>query len=181
MKFNAHSELEGKHAFLSPSSYHWLNYDDDKLIFRYQSVSAKERGTRLHSLAAECISLGVRLRGTGTLASFVNDAINYRLIPEQSLYFSKYCFGTADAIGFSRMWLRIHDLKTGETPAKMEQLWIYAALFCLEYGFLPGEIGIETRIYQNDEIVVDNPDATVIVPIMDKIRYFDRLLRSLDD
>ena len=29
--------------------------------------------------------------------------------------------------------LRIHDYKSGITPAKMDQLMIYAALFCLEY------------------------------------------------
>ena len=35
MKWNDHHELEGTHAFLSASQYHWLNYTDDILIDRY--------------------------------------------------------------------------------------------------------------------------------------------------
>ena len=65
--------------------------------------------------------------------------------------------------------LRIHDLKTGATPAHIEQLLIYAAFFCLEYRIKPGEIDIELRIYQNDEILYHKPEADEILPIMDKI------------
>ena len=39
----------------------------------------------------------------------------------------------------------------------MEQLLIYAALFCLNYGIRPGDISFELRIYQNNEINVCNP------------------------
>ena len=38
----------------------------------------------------------------------------------------------------------------------MEQLLIYAAYFCLEYGFKPRDIDIELRIYQNDEVLIHN-------------------------
>ena len=180
MRFNKHSELKDKHAFLSPSSYHWLRYSDEKLYERFEKVNAKERGTKLHALANDCITMGVKLKGCGTLASYVNDAIGYKMQPEQPLFFSEYCFGTADAISFRKNQLRIHDLKTGETPANVDQLMIYAALFCLEYGIKPGEIKIELRIYQSNEVMIFEASAEDILPIMDKIVYFDKLLRSLN-
>lgn len=68
--------------------------------------------------------------------------------------------------------MRIHDYKSGVIPAHMEQLQIYAALFCLEYKVKPADINIELRLYQNDEIIIDNPDQEIIVPIMDKIITF---------
>ena len=70
-------------------------------------------------------------------------------------------------------------MKTGVTPAHMEQLYIYAALFCLEYHVKPSEIEIETRIYQSDDILVDNPTAEIIVPIMDKIITFDKIINKI--
>lgn len=51
------------------------------------------------------------------------------MTPEQILYYSDRWFGTADSIAFDKNMLRIHDLKTGRRPAKMEQLMVYAALF----------------------------------------------------
>lgn len=180
MRFNKHSELEGKHAFLSPSSYHWIRYDDAKLVERYANLAAKERGTRLHMLAADCIFNGVKLQGRKTLASYVNDAISYKMTVEQPLYYSEFCFGTVDAISFRKNFLRIHDLKTGETPASMDQLMIYAALFCLEYHIKPGSIDIELRIYQNNEVSVCNPTAVDILPLMDRIVHADRVLRDLE-
>jgi hypothetical protein len=99
--------------------------------------------------------------------------------PEQVLYYTNNCFGTADAIIFSNNLLRIHDLKTGITPASMNQLYIYDALFCLEYDIKPGEIKIENRIYQNDEILIAEPTAETIVPIMSKIISFDRIMNKM--
>ena len=58
---------------------------------------------------------------------------------------------------------------------------IYAALFCLEYRVKPGEIEIELRIYQNDDILVCNPEADDILPIMDKIQRFDKMLARIDE
>ena len=60
----------------------------------------------------------------------------------------------------------------------MEQLEIYAALFCLEYKVKPSDIEIELRIYQNDEILVHNPTAEDIVPIMDKIVHLNNILTN---
>ena len=62
----------------------------------------------------------------------------------------------------------------------MEQLEIYAALFCLEYGIKPGEIDFELRIYQNDEILFHEPTAEEILPIMDRIIHIDKLLEKLE-
>lgn len=176
MRFREHSELEGRHALLSPSQPHWLRYSDEKLIERQLSAKAAQRGTELHELAATCINLGVKLQGKKTIAAYVNDAINYRMTPEQKLYFSENCFGTADAISFERKLLRIHDLKTGTIPASMEQLEIYAALFCLEYQYKPSEIRMELRIYQNNEVVCFEPTVADILPIMDRIVHADKVL-----
>lgn len=173
---------EGAHAFLSPSSYHWLNYDIDKLRFTYSNWKAAQRGTRLHAYAKESIELGQRLPRNGTtLSMYVNDAIGLRMKPEQQLYFSKYCFGTADAITFNRNMLRIHDLKTGVTPASLHQLEIYAALYCLDYDIRPGDIKTELRIYQNDDVLTGEPTPEIIVPIMDKIKTFSEILREIDE
>lgn len=112
---------------------------------------------------------------------YVNDAIGYKMIPEQVLYYSDNCFGTADSIIFRDHLLRIHDLKTGSTPAHMEQLMIYAALFCLEYKYKPADIGMELRIYQNNEITVYEPTVEDILPIMDTIITFDRIINKIKE
>lgn len=180
MNFNKHLELAGEHAFLGASKYHWINYDEDKLIESYARYSAKQKGTILHDFAAQCITLGQKLpKSRKTLNSYVNDAIGYRMTPEQVLYYSPNCFGTADAISFRNGLLRIHDLKTGAIPAHMEQLLVYSALFCLEYRVKPVEINFELRIYQNDEILVHTPEVDEIAPIIDKIITFDKLLNKI--
>lgn len=182
MKFVNHSNLEGCHAFLGASKYHWINYDDDKLAVSYNNFLAAQKGTELHAFAAQCIKLGQKLpRSTKTLNLYVNDAIGFKMTPEQVLYYSDNCFGTADAILFRDNMLRIHDLKTGTIPAHMEQLMIYAALFCLEYKVKPGTIETELRIYQNDQIIVHNPQADEIVPIIDKIITFDKLINRIKE
>lgn len=157
MIFTKKYDFDG-HAFLSPSKYHWINYDRDKLTATFSNWQAAKRGTRYHDFAKECIELGEKLpRANKTLNMFVNDAIGFRMTPEQGLYYSDNCFGTADAISFVRNKLRIHDLKTGTTKCSMTQLEVYAAIFCLEYMVNPLDIDIELRIYQNDEIIVHHP------------------------
>lgn len=180
MNWNEHSRLVGQHAFLGASKYHWLNYDRQHLIDSYMNFQAKERGTRLHAFAADCINLKQKLpKSKKTLNSYVNDAIGFRMRPEQVLYFSENCFGTADTISFGDNFLRIHDLKTGAVPAHMEQLFIYDALFCMEYRVKPKDIQIENRIYQNDDILIANPSAEDICPIIDQIMEFDKILTEL--
>lgn len=181
MDFNEHSKLKNKHAFLSPSNYHWLNYTDDKLVQVYRGFQSVARGTELHELAAKCIKLGVKLPASRkTLNMYVNDAIGYNMIPEQILYYSDNCFGTADSISFSRKkLLRIHDLKTGSSKASMHQLEIYAGIFCLEYSFDPSNIDMELRIYQNDEVDIYNPPADDVAYIMSKIISYDRIVEEL--
>ena len=182
MNFNKHSTLEGQHAFLGASKYHWINYTDEKLAETYSKFLAVQRGTILHEFAAQCIRLGQKLpKSTKTLNMYVNDAIGFRMIPEQILYYSENCFGTADSISFRRNILRIHDYKSGVIPAHMEQLQIYAALFCLEYKVKPADINIELRLYQNDEIIINNPDQEIIVPIMDKIITFDKIINRIKE
>lgn len=180
MNFNKHLNLEGKHAFLSASKYHWINYTKEKLIDSYNKYYATLRGTELHDLACHCIKLGVRLpKSKATLNMYVNDAINYRMTPEQPLYYSQNCFGTADTISFRKNYLRIHDLKTGTNAASINQLMIYAALFCLEYEQDPYKIGMELRIYQNDDVLICEPNPNDINTIMERIVEFDKIIESL--
>lgn len=181
MNFNKHSNLEGQHAFLGASKYHWINYDEGKVVESYNRFLAAQKGTQLHAFAAQCIKLGQKLpKNNKTLNSYVNDAIGYKMVPEQVLYYSDNCFGTADAIAFRNGLLRIHDLKTGTVaPGHMEQLEVYAALFCLEYRVKPADIEMELRLYQSDDILVGNPSVDDIAPIMDKIITFDKLINKI--
>jgi hypothetical protein len=175
MNFNRHLELEGQHAFLSASKYHWVNYEDEKLAETYRKYLATQRGTRLHELACQLIRENIVLpRTKKTFNMYVNDAIGFKMKTEQPLFYSENCFGTADAISFKKNFLRIHDLKTGETPSSIKQLEIYTAIFCLEYDINPTDIQIELRLYQSDDVVVNQPVAEDILYIMDKIIKFDK-------
>ena len=180
MNFNNHSNLEGQHAFLGASKYHWINYSETKVADSYVKFLATQKGTMLHSFAAQCIMLGQKLpKSQKTLNMYVNDAIGFKMIPEQILYYSDICFGTTDAIVFRNKQLRIHDYKSGLIPAHMEQLEVYNALFCLEYRVNPEDIESELRIYQNDKILVHNPLPEDIRTIMEKIVAFDKIINKI--
>lgn len=180
MNFNKHSHIEGQHAFLSASKYHWVNYDQDKLYSTYMKHLASQVGTRLHAYACESIKLGIKLPKTKkTLNLYVNDAIGFQMTPEQTLYYSINCFGTADAISFKQNTLRIHDLKTGESPSSPRQLEIYASLFCLEYDVKPQDINIELRIYQSDEVTIYKPLVEDLLYITEKIITFDKQIDKM--
>ena len=206
MNFCTHSELKGKHALLAPSQPYWLEYSEEKLYQKYLSNYAQVIGTLLHELAETLIKNSIKLKKTdktvvlvhllehgipraaidmdrlyNNFVTYVNDAVGFKLTPEQPLKYSDYCFGTADAISFRNNFLLIHDYKSGTTPAKMEQLLIYAALFCLEYKVKPGEIEIELRIYQSDEVLYHNPTADEILLFMDKIIRADKALAAMDE
>ena len=180
MNFNKHSDLIGKHAILSASKYHWVNYDIDKLRAVYRNMQAVQYGTEIHDLASRLIRNRVRLpKSKQTLNLYVNDAIGYRMTAEQPLMYSRNWFGTADAICCRDGLLRIHDLKTGEIEAKMVQLEIYAALYCLEYGEKPDKLEMELRIYQNNEVLVHHPDPNDISAIIKKGIAFDKEIERL--
>lgn len=206
MDFFTHNELRGRHAMLPPSQPAWLNYSEEKLFQKYVSTYAQTSGTLLHELAETLIKNRIKLKKTdktvvlvhllengipraaieldriyNNFMNYVNDAVGFRLTPEQPLVYSENCFGTADAISFKGNLLRIHDYKSGTTPAKMEQLMVYAALFCLEYKFKPGEIEMELRIYQNDEVICHNTTADEIAPIMDTIIHHDKIIYELNE
>lgn len=186
MKFNEHSNFAGEHSFLSASKYSWLNYDEERLAERVVTAQAAALGTRMHELAAEHIRLGLKMpRNRVTFNQYVNDAIGFRMTPEQILFYSVNAFGTADAIRYDeatnshRGMLRIHDLKTGTTRVSLKQLDIYAAYFCLEYSVRPFDIDMELRIYQNDDILVNEPAPDTILYVMDKIVRFDRIIEGM--
>lgn len=174
-----HSELRGQHAFLSPSNYHWLRYTPEKLRSVYENKKAVIFGTEMHELAARCIQHGVKLTNNrDTVNLFVNDAIRYRMVPERVLYYSPFCFGTADAISFANGVLRIHDLKTGKSKASMDQLYIYAALYCLQENIDPNSVSIQLRIYQNGSVQLDEPSGDHISNVMMHIVECDRALQT---
>jgi len=180
MNFNTHFELAGKHAFLSASKYAWIRYDLDKLESVYRNHQEAQRGTELHEFAANAIRLGIKLpRTKKTINAFVNDALGYRMVPEQILFYSSNVFGTTDAISFRQNMLRIHDLKNGVTKASFDQLLIYTALFCLEYRVDPSTIDIELRLYQENEVRELIPDLDDIVEIMAKVVSFDKRIEEL--
>lgn len=180
MRFNDNSKLAGQHAFLSASKHSWINYPEDKLDRVFLSNMAAQRGTKLHALAHDLITLGVRLPNTTTTMNlYVNDAIGFRMQSEKTLFYSMNCFGTPDTIAFRQNKLRIHDLKNGVHHASEKQLEIYSALFCLEYNFRPFDIEIELRIYQNDEVRIYEADPVTISLIMEKIVAFDKRINAL--
>lgn len=174
MIFNQHSSLEGLHAPFPASQYHWLRYDDEKAIEIYRNKKASEMGTKLHAWAKETIDLGIKQpRSKKTIYSYVNDAIGYQMNTEVVLFYSERFFGTADAISFKNGLLRIHDLKTGRIPAHMDQLLIYAALFCLEYKVKPGEIKYELRIYQKGITYTADVSLRLLILLKKRLRgYF---------
>ena len=87
MIFNDHSRLAGQHAFLGASKYHWINYDERKIADAYSKFQATQRGTILHDFAAQCIRLGQKLpKSSKTLNQYVNDAIGFKMSPEQILF-----------------------------------------------------------------------------------------------
>jgi hypothetical protein len=180
MNFNKHSDLIGEHAFLSPSKHYWINYDEERMVSSYGKYQAVRKGTELHDFAAKCIKLRQKLpKSKIALNMYVNDAIGFRMFPEQPLFYSINCFGTTDAISFREDILRVHDLKTGVSPVSIDQLKVYAALFCLEYLVKPFDITMELRIYQTENIVVDFPTPEDISGIMEKIIVFDARIEKL--
>ena len=185
MRFNNHSKLEGLHAPFSPSQSAWLRYSDNKAVDFYMNKKAADMGTILHAWAKTPIELGIKQpRSNKTLCAYVNDAIGFKMDTEVVLYYSDRFFGTADAISFRDNVLRIHDLKTGKVgkiESHMEQLEIYAALFCLEYKIKPSDIEFELRVYKNDEVLVHKPTAEDILPIIDKIVHLNNLTEKLDE
>lgn len=181
MLFNRHINQEGLHAPFGASKSSWLRYSDDKIVEVYQNLKAAEIGTRLHEWAKQTIDLGIKQsRSKKTIYSYVNDAIGFNMSTEVVLYYSDRFFGTADAISFRDNILRIHDLKTGKRPVHIEQLEIYAALFCLEYKIKPIDIKIELRIYQNDEVLVHEPEPQEINNVMNKIVHVNKILEKLE-
>lgn len=204
MNWNRHNNLVGSHAILSASKADWLEKDDDELISSVVNSYAPTIGTILHKYAADRIFYREKMKKSDisgvkfdllrngipeyaielqmifpTLMSYVNDAIGFQMDSEILLYYSDYCFGTADAIQVEGDTLRIHDLKTGVRQAKMRQLMVYAALFYLEYGIKPEKMRTELRIYQMDEMLVCEPDSVDIREVMKKIVDKDRVLQKL--
>jgi hypothetical protein len=186
MDWKDYSRLSSTHAFLSPSRYHWLNYDNEKLIDSFRNYKRAALGTRLHALAAELILLARWQPQTAeAFNAFVNDAIGFAMKPEVLLYYSPRCYGTTDAISYENGVLRIHDLKTGVTavpPSATGQLLIYAALFCLDYKVDPLDlVAVHLRIYQNEEVIEFEPSVAELSNTTRKIISADKILQDAEE
>jgi hypothetical protein len=207
--FRRHSELEGKHAILSASSWRWINDDPESLVKRLCSQYLAPIGTILHDIARKHIKHRIKLNKYDkknvmlelveqgvpefvidainldfmydNLMRYVNDCIAFKMTPEVVLRFSNNFFGTADAIKYDEesRFLRIHDYKSGTTPAHMEQLMIYVALFCLEYAIKPASIQCELRIYQGEEPTIYEPAPEEITQIIETIITFDNFMTKM--
>lgn len=195
------------HAVLSPSKGSWINYDKDKMFSYLCSYYATTIGTLIHELAADLIKSKIKVtknearkmiqlklltndvphfaidvgKYVNNFVAYVNDAISFDMDPEVKVEYSKYAFGTADALRFNdkKMQLRIHDYKSGITQPCLRQLEIYAAYFCLEKRIKPKDLQIELRIYWQEEIITGLPTAADIVPLMDKTIEMDKFIKSL--
>lgn len=183
MSYHKPKFKEGSHALFSASKYHWINYDEDKMIEMYVNSKATKVGTELHEMAALLIKNKCKLPDDHTnLSNYVNDGIMYGMTPEVQLYYSNFFFGTADTLSAIDDILRIHDLKTGKTKPSMKQLYVYVALYLLENGFTFDDFqDIETRLYWAGEVLIEHPGAEIIVPIMDKIVTVDKILQKMEE
>ena len=113
---------------------------------------------------------------------FVCDSIGFRMESEQKLSVSKVIEGTADAVRYypKENLLRVSDLKTGSRPAKIEQVFIYAALYCYENRLDPLKTNFETRIYQNGEIYIEQPDGKTISSMLKDILHLDEVIKKFE-
>lgn len=207
MHWNEHKALEGTHAFLGASTYSWINWTDAIFEQRFKNQYATTIGTAIHELASKCIKSRTKLNKNDrhlidltlynagvpksvydaddiltNLIPFVNDSIGYHMYSEIVLYYSMFCYGTTDAIGYDEKnkILRVHDYKSGSNIAKIEQLHIYTALFCLEYHINPKTLTrIENRIYQNFNVLEDYPEPETILKYMELIKTRSEMAQKL--
>lgn len=184
MIWKNYSHLEGTHAFLSPSRHYWLNHSSERLVETYKNYKRASLGTRYHNLASSLIKLAVRLPNTSApLNSFVNDAIGFKMASEVILFYSIRCYGTVDAISFTSGVLRIHDLKTGKSSGSMDQLLIYAGLFCLNYelDILKELHEVHLRVYHDGETIEFSPSPQDMVDVVSKIVEADLIIKRADE
>ena len=105
MIFNKHSELEGKHAILSPSKHYWMNYDDEALIKNYISSFATEIGTLVHEYAADRIRFRMPLDSeneeakNSLLIFLLENGIPFRVIDLDRIFYNLVPY-INDAIGY---------------------------------------------------------------------------------
>jgi len=183
MSLKKNTRIIGQHAFLSPSNYHWLDYDEEKLRRVYFEKQQASRGDKMHAYAQQAIELGiVQADNNTTMSMYINDAIGFRMEAEVPLYYTENCFGTADSAGIrnerGKYVLRISDLKTGIIPASMKQLLIYAGIFFFEYEdlFDPRDVSVVLKIYQNDAIDEFLPESSDIILTMSKIKAAAKMI-----
>ena len=94
MIFNKHSELEGRHAILSPSKHYWMNYDDEGLMRSYISSFATDVGTLVHEYACDRIKYRMPLdpeneeAKNGLLIHLMKNGIPFRVIDLDRIFYN---------------------------------------------------------------------------------------------
>lgn len=113
---------------------------------------------------------------------FICDSIGFRMESEKKLSVSDKFNGTSDAVRYylKENLLRVSDLKTGSRPAKFEQVYIYAALYCYQYNLDPLKTNFETRIYQNAVINIEQPEGEIINDILKNILHKNDTLKKFE-
>ena len=149
----------------------------EKYMEKYSKCYDPEFGTlllkHLHYIPGEAFL---------TTKQFINDSIGFRMESEKRLTVSSMIYGTADAVRYytKENLLRVSDLKTGKRPAKIEQVFIYAALYCYEYKLKPLNTNFEARIYQNGEIFIEQPSGEDINEILINIVHKDEVAKKFE-
>ena len=169
-------------------------YAENAIRYRIKILKSDKKEVRkhllIHGIPENVVAYYVD-RIFPNLMTYTNDAIGFRMDTEVPVSYSATplaefksrgklppIFGHADALKFSKNKLMIFDLKTGLSPVHIEQLLTYASLYCLQEKLKPGCIDIELRIYQNNEVSVTIPEADDILPIMDRIVAYDKMLTN---
>ena len=152
--------------------------DIETHIFEKNSFTDSKTGERITSNFGRTLLFFMKYvpeETFGTIKSYINDCIAFKMETEVRVEFSENFFGTADAIRFDGKNLKVFDLKTGATPGKIEQPIIYACLYLLKYHIAVESVSVEARIYQNNDILGATPDTSELIPIMNKIIHLDNL------
>lgn len=157
------------HATFSPSDKTWLNYDREKIRQRVVAARAVQRGTELHELAEHCIRMKTPLDpSNGVISTYVRDCIEYDMNTEVQMMYSEDIGGTADALHYDQAANRLYvfDLKTGDRKTSINQVIIYAALWCLTNYHNALSMTFDLRIYSKthpQRLVSGEEDDEVLV------------------
>lgn len=202
------TKFKGTHAKLNASNSSWRRYKTEEQFYnKYVADYAQDLGTAVHNLSEDLINFKIKVNKNDkhllmyaiakagipknaydldfifpTFAMYVNDAIGYRMTAEKVIGYSEVAYGTSDAISLKDGLLRIHDLKTGHSPAHMDQLITYAAFYCLNNDIKPESIKFELTLYQAGDKLTYIPTSEEVAEAMQEtVNGSDIMMRFLEE